>query len=81
MSVPLVLHGASGIPDADLRRCVALGVRKINVNTEIRFTLFQSLEQSLRKGVKGYDVTKLLGAAVDAMQATVEERIAVFSQA
>lgn len=81
VSVPLVLHGASGIPDADLRRCVALGVRKINVNTEIRFTLFQSLEQSLRKGVKGYDVTKLLGAAVDAMQATVEERIAVFSQA
>lgn len=81
VSVPLVLHGASGIPDADLRRCVALGVRKINVNTEIRFTLFQSLEQSLRKGVKGYDVTKLLDAAVDAMQATVEERIAVFSQA
>lgn len=77
--VPLVLHGASGIPDADLRRCVELGVRKVNVNTEIRFALFRSLEQSLDTGVKGYDVTKLLGAAVDAMQATVEERIRVLS--
>jgi fructose-bisphosphate aldolase class II len=79
--VPLVLHGASGISDDDLRRCVELGVRKINVNTEIRFTLFQSLEQSLKKGVKGYDVTKLFGAAVDAMQQTVEEKIAVFAGA
>jgi fructose-bisphosphate aldolase class II len=77
--VPLVLHGASGISDDDLRRCVSLGVRKINVNTEIRFTLFQSLEQSLKKGVKGYDVTTLFGAAVDAMQRTVEEKIAVFA--
>ena len=35
VSVPLVLHGASGISDEDLTRCVELGVRKVNVNTEI----------------------------------------------
>jgi len=75
--VPLVLHGASGIPDGDIRRCISLGVRKVNVNTEIRFTLFQSLEQSLKRGVKGFDVTKLFGEAVDAMQRTVEEKIAL----
>ena len=77
--VPLVLHGASGLSDDDLRRAIALGVRKINVNTEIRFTLFQSLERSLRQGVKGYDVTRLFGAAMEAMRRTVEEKIAVFS--
>lgn len=81
VSVPLVLHGASGLSDDDLRRAIELGVRKINVNTEIRFALFQSLERSLKQGVKGYDVTRLFGAAIDAMRQTVEEKIAVFSGA
>jgi tagatose 1,6-diphosphate aldolase GatY/KbaY len=35
-SVPLSLHGASGLPDEDVRRAVSLGVRKVNVNTELR---------------------------------------------
>jgi fructose-bisphosphate aldolase class II len=78
VSVPLVLHGASGISDDDLRRCVELGVRKINVNTEIRQAFFESLGASIG-GVAGYDVTRLLGAAVAAMQAVVEEKIGVFS--
>jgi fructose-bisphosphate aldolase, class II len=77
--VPLVLHGASGIADADICRCIELGVRKINVNTEIRIALFESLQSSLATGVKGYDVTRLMGAAVAAMQAVVEEKLALFS--
>ena len=78
VEVPLVLHGASGIADADLRRCIELGVRKVNVNTEIRYALFASLRDSLQRGVPGYDVTRLLGAAVAAMQRVVEEKLAVF---
>ena len=76
---PLVLHGASGLSDDDLRRAISLGVRKINVNTEIRQTLFGSLDRSLEQGVKGYDVTRLFGVAMEAMQRTVEEKIEVFS--
>jgi fructose-bisphosphate aldolase class II len=76
---PLVLHGASGISDADLRRCIDLGVRKVNVNTEIRAALFGSLEESLRRGVPGYDVTRLMGEAVDAMQQAVEDKLRVFA--
>jgi len=76
--VPLVLHGASGISDGDLARCVELGVRKVNVNTEIRYALFESLTAVLRDGVPGYDVTKLFGAAIVAMQQAVEEKLSVF---
>lgn len=35
-AVPLVLHGGTGIPGADLRRAVSMGVCKINVGTELR---------------------------------------------
>jgi fructose-bisphosphate aldolase, class II len=79
--VPLVLHGASGISDNDIRRCIALGIRKINVNTEIRYSFFKALEASLKEGVPGYDVTRLLGIAIEAMQHTVEEKIRLFSEA
>jgi fructose-bisphosphate aldolase class II len=77
--VPLVLHGASGIPDADIRRCIELGVRKINVNTEIRQALFASLGASLQAGDTGFDVTKLWANAIDAMQRVVEEKLALFA--
>src|SRR5215210_6593386 len=36
ISVPLSLHGASGLPGADLERAVSSGVSKFNVNTELR---------------------------------------------
>jgi fructose-bisphosphate aldolase class II len=77
--VPLVLHGASGISDADIRQCIDLGVRKINVNTELRVAFFESLGSSLRHGVAGYDVTRLMGPAVQAVRAVVEEKLALFA--
>ncbi len=47
VSVPLVLHGASGIPDPDLQRAIGMGVCKVNVNTELRRAFFQSLADRL----------------------------------
>ena len=35
VNIPLVLHGSSGIPEKDLKQAIALGISKINVNTEV----------------------------------------------
>lgn len=35
VSVPLVLHGASGISDADIKQAISLGISKINIHTEL----------------------------------------------
>jgi tagatose 1,6-diphosphate aldolase GatY/KbaY len=43
-SVPLVLHGASGLPHADLRRAATEGIGKVNINTELRARVFAVLE-------------------------------------
>ena len=43
--VPLVLHGGSGVPAATIRDCIARGICKINVNTEISVS---AVEQSAR---------------------------------
>lgn len=78
-SIPLVLHGASGLPEADIGRCISAGIRKVNVNTEIRQTLFASLRQSLDDDHDAYDVTRLFGRAVTDMAATVSRFLRLFS--
>ncbi len=35
LAIPLVLHGGSGTPEEDILNCIANGISKINVNTEI----------------------------------------------
>jgi tagatose 1,6-diphosphate aldolase GatY/KbaY len=44
-SVPLVLHGASGLPRADLRKAATKGIGKVNINTELRAKVFAVLEE------------------------------------
>ncbi|KQU28454.1 MULTISPECIES: class II fructose-bisphosphate aldolase [unclassified Rhodococcus (in: high G+C Gram-positive bacteria)] len=46
-SVPLVLHGASGIPTPDLVRATRMGVGKININTELRTSVLDLVEREL----------------------------------
>ena len=45
--VPLVLHGASGLPPDVVRRTIQLGVCKLNVNTEVREAYMGALSKSL----------------------------------
>lgn len=42
---PLVLHGGSGIPDDMIREAIAMGIRKINVATELRLAYLKGLEK------------------------------------
>lgn len=46
-SVPLVLHGASGLPEADLRRAPAAGIGKVNINTELRTATLDAVAGAL----------------------------------
>lgn len=78
VSVPLVLHGASGLPEAMVKRAVALGVSKFNVNTEVR----QAYLEALRAGLAGKtDLLDLMKGAVAAMEAVVAEKIRLFGSA
>lgn len=45
LPVPLVLHGGTGIGEADIHRCIRNGIRKVNVAT----ATFQSVEQHVRQ--------------------------------
>ncbi len=46
---PLVLHGGSGTPDEMIREAIRLGIRKINVATELRMAFMEGLESVVDK--------------------------------
>jgi tagatose 1,6-diphosphate aldolase GatY/KbaY len=45
--IPLVLHGASGIPAAELVKAAAMNVGKVNFNTELRTGVLAVLEERI----------------------------------
>lgn len=71
VSIPLVLHGASGIGDEDIRKAISLGITKINIHTELcqaamdavranADASFLELERAVRKAVKQRASEKIL---------------------
>ncbi|MFE1886794.1 class II fructose-bisphosphate aldolase [Streptomyces diastatochromogenes] len=65
--VPLVLHGASGLPTDQLRTALTQGVAKINVNAELRRAYLRSVEAELPTALPGSDVVSLWSAGRDAV--------------
>ncbi|MDR7158042.1 class II fructose-bisphosphate aldolase [Arthrobacter sp. BE255] len=45
--IPLVLHGASGIPAGELVKAAAMNVGKVNFNTELRTGVLSTLQEQL----------------------------------
>jgi ketose-bisphosphate aldolase len=62
---PLVLHGASGLPDAVVTEAVAAGVAKVNINAELRRAYLGALHASLTEGDD--DLPRIQHRAVEAM--------------
>lgn len=77
VAIPLVLHGASGLPEELVRRAIALGVCKLNVNTELRAAYVSALRGALRMEEPS-DLLDLMAAATDAMRGVVADKLRAF---
>ena len=80
--MPLVLHGGTGIPTDMIRKAIDLGVSKINVNTECQLSFAAATREYIEAGKdlqgKGFDPRKLLAPGVEAIKATVKEKMELF---
>jgi fructose-bisphosphate aldolase, class II len=81
-NVPLVLHGGTGIPEEMIKKAISLGVAKINVNTECQLAFAEGTRKYIEAGKdlqgKGFDPRKLLAPGVEAIKATVKEKMELF---
>ena len=81
-AMPLVLHGGTGIPEDMIKKAISLGVAKINVNTECQLAFAAATRTYVEAGKDlegtGFDPRKLLAPGVEAIKATVKEKMELF---
>ena len=77
-SIPLVLHGASGIPDESVRQAIKASICKINIDTEIRKAFVRGINIVLKEDPNGIDPRKILGKAKTEMKEAVRAKIRLF---
>jgi len=65
ITIPLVLHGASSVHDADIVEAIKLGIRKINVGRVLKQTYFEALKSEIVKIGNDYDPYKVVGSGLD----------------
>jgi fructose-bisphosphate aldolase class II len=75
--VPLVLHGSSGVPDADLTRAVAVGITKVNIATRLSKAFTAAVRTYLDQNPSDVDTRAYLGRAREAVAAEVSRLIRV----
>ncbi|MCG7408458.1 ketose-bisphosphate aldolase [Paenibacillus sp. ACRRX] len=77
VSVPLVLHGGSGIPEEQVKRCVKLGMSKMNVATELRIAFSNAIKAVFDANPDENDPRKYMVPAKAAVKALAKEKIAM----
>lgn len=77
VSLPLVLHGTSGLPDALITRSISHGICKFNVNTELRSAALAAVGRYIQSTDKPA-LIGLMEAQIEAMQRPIIEKLKLF---
>ncbi len=75
VDIPLVLHGASGVPDEMVRRCIELGVCKVNVATELKIAFADAVKGHFAEHPDANDPRKYITPGKAAMKRVVMDKI------
>jgi tagatose 1,6-diphosphate aldolase GatY/KbaY len=75
VDIPLVLHGASGVPEKDVRECIKRGICKVNVATELKIAFSDALKQYLIEHSDANDPRHYMKPAKAAMKDIVKKII------
>lgn len=76
VNIPLVLHGASGLPAQDIRQAISGGVCKVNVATELKIAFSDALKAYFLSHPDASDPRHYMVPAKAAMKAVVKKVIA-----
>ncbi|MEG5160648.1 class II fructose-bisphosphate aldolase [Microcoleus sp. AT3-A2] len=76
VSVPLVMHGASGLPGSMIHECIKFGVSKFNVNTEVREAYMDVLRSSI--SLSEPDLLEIMEKAINAMRWVISDKLQLF---
>ena len=75
VDVPLVMHGASGVPEEKVRQAVKNGMTKVNFATELRAAFSQGVKEYLTEDSGVYDPKKYLSKGAEKVRELVKKKI------
>lgn len=76
IDTPLVLHGGSGLSDADFQKAIASGIAKVNIFTDINLAGAEALRKGLGSGAA--TLTDLMGGQVQAVREATIRKMQLF---
>ncbi len=80
VDVPLVLHGSSGIPIPSLQKAITLGIRKVNINTEISTQAIKTARQFLHENTQeNLRFETLLKSSENTMNRAIKEYLSILN--
>ncbi|MGL5956544.1 MAG: class II fructose-bisphosphate aldolase [Brevinema sp.] len=79
VATPLVLHGGTGVSDLDMKQCIQLGIRKVNVGTEFNGAWIETAQKTFSAGKFNNSLRDLLIPANKAVESIMIQKINLIS--
>lgn len=78
-NAPIVLHGGTGVSDEDLRKCIRLGVQKVNVGTEINAAWIEKAKEVFKTAKFSDSLRDILIPSNNKVKSILFEKIKLIS--
>ena len=73
-SIPLVIHGSTGISDEQLMKMRYYGIGKMNIGTAVRMAFGNTLREFLKENPDTFDRIELVQKPMEEMRRVIEEK-------
>ena len=80
LSIPLVMHGGSGLSSDILRKSIECGITKINVNSDMQDVWARDVRKFINDNPDVYDPRKIIYSGSEAMNKFIEEKINILKE-
>ena len=80
IDTPLVLHGGTGLSKEQFAKCIDLGVKKVNIGTEIKRSFMDTFTNLHLQDKEAYDFVNIPQKAKEAVANTVEQNLRFFAE-
>jgi len=79
LDIPLVIHGATGISDEDMKRLTTTSVGKVNIGTSLRYAFVNTLKDEIKLRPDELNSIKLFKRPIEEISKAAQEKIAMLN--
>ncbi|MBC6117724.1 ketose-bisphosphate aldolase [Listeria innocua] len=77
VNIPLVLHGGSANPDAEIAAAVKIGIQKVNISSDYKYAFYKKCREILST-TELWDANAIYPECIDAAKAVVKYKMELF---